>query len=1054
MKKLLSILLCIAVAMGCMPTMVFAGIGELPKPDVLLVKMGTSANALTTLQTKGDDPAQEGSSQTYRLSANPKISLGEDNEYLYLQVERIAAYKEATKNEMTISYQIGNHVFAIEPTKIDGNTVRIPLSQLCIQVHDEYDSINIEVKSGEVNYYYRGHLTDIFSGTSNPHNIFGLGKYVGYYTSDDNHAISIFEGVDGKIKGRVVDEVDDRNAPLIKNLSVDLLQDVNAAIKSETLSVSGFSDTAKLEVKDGRLHMIKKYSYRRAGERQKEEIAADTVFIKSTASVVNNVNTNKSYPSLEQAMAEARSGDNIRILENMTITRSINVDTDVTLDLNGKKVTAGGNLVQPFYMSEQGKLTVKNSSNSGGIMVNVNPTNAQKALNYAVDYTTLNFAPGDYGKLEIRNRSTDKIEDSENMKGRYERTLKHITFIGQEGTILEQFLVQPGHHYSSDGTGREMVDYATGENIKVNEANGYFSILNIDHMTFQNLEFKSTKNEPAIYFAYWYNGQEAAQFGPVDHLTINECKFNLENSGNSSQAINLSEGGTHTFHNVSIKDNVVEKAYQGIYLGGACGGPADIEIKGNVIKNTVHNAIALQGEVRGKAVITENIIDGAKDRAFRFNDVFSSADIKINNNIILNSGDGEGKLIKDHFIEAGAKIDLEHNYWQLTDGKTLDQAVEGNLQTPTTTGIISGTFPQNVSQYVGEGYECVSDGTGRYVVREIYRPIIVPPAKPDVTTDSTTEGTTTKTEAQATTSGKETTATISDQAAKKLVEQAAAKDADEVAVEVPKGNKPVIKVELPAETINGIVENTDAALTIITSNGDVSFDNKALEAISKGATGDKITIVAEVVEQPSNAQKKIVGDDGVLLDLKVIHANGFVTAFGEGKVTIAIPIPDRLLNKTVKVVYLADDGAYVTLSGSEVVKDGKQYYVFETGHFSSYALVDGKTADRYFAKIRLGVKNTKINASTTAKKGSITVKWKKSAGFKVDYYQVFRSTKKNIGYGTKAFYTTKTGTQKSYKNTKQLKKGTRYYYKVRGVRVLDGQKVYTKWSNKAIRIAK
>ena len=122
-----------------------------------------------------------------------------------------------------------------------------------------------------------------------------------------------------------------------------------------------------------------------------------------------------------------------------------------------------------------------------------------------------------------------------------------------------------------------------------------------------------------------------------------------------------------------------------------------------------------------------------------------------------------------------------------TDGKTLDQAVEGNLQTPTTTGIISGTFPQNVSQYVGEGYECVSDGTGRYVVREIYRPIIVPPAKPDVTTDSTTEGTTTKTEAQATTSGKETTATISDQAAKKLVEQAAAKDADEVAVEVPKG---------------------------------------------------------------------------------------------------------------------------------------------------------------------------------------------------------------------------------------------------------------------------
>ncbi len=102
------------------------------------------------------------------------------------------------------------------------------------------------------------------------------------------------------------------------------------------------------------------------------------------------------------------------------------------------------------------------------------------------------------------------------------------------------------------------------------------------------------------------------------------------------------------------------------------------------------------------------------------------------------------------------------------------------------------------------------------------------------------------------------------------------------------------------------------------------------------------------------------------------------------------------------------------------------------------------------SKIAAGVKGTKItNLKAAASKGKVSLTWKKSAGYKVDGYQVYRSTKKSSGF-TKMF-TTKA---RSYKNTKSLKKGTRYYYKVRGYRTVDGKTVYTQWSNVVSVIAK
>ncbi len=107
------------------------------------------------------------------------------------------------------------------------------------------------------------------------------------------------------------------------------------------------------------------------------------------------------------------------------------------------------------------------------------------------------------------------------------------------------------------------------------------------------------------------------------------------------------------------------------------------------------------------------------------------------------------------------------------------------------------------------------------------------------------------------------------------------------------------------------------------------------------------------------------------------------------------------------------------------------------------------------AKLVKGVENTTIVLkSKLTKDGKILLTWTKSKGYKVDKFELYRSVKKNSGYGKKAFFTTKDGNRAKYLNTKNLKAGSTYYYKVRGVRTIDGQKSYTQWSNKVWRTVK
>ena len=97
------------------------------------------------------------------------------------------------------------------------------------------------------------------------------------------------------------------------------------------------------------------------------------------------------------------------------------------------------------------------------------------------------------------------------------------------------------------------------------------------------------------------------------------------------------------------------------------------------------------------------------------------------------------------------------------------------------------------------------------------------------------------------------------------------------------------------------------------------------------------------------------------------------------------------------------------------------------------------------------VARSKVTTSPNGKK-AILITWYDKNGNEVtfDGVEIFRSTKRNSGYGTKPIFTSVTG---KYYNT-AVKAGTKYYYKVRGFVVIDGQKYYTDWSLKAIRTVK
>lgn len=220
------------------------------------------------------------------------------------------------------------------------------------------------------------------------------------------------------------------------------------------------------------------------------------------------------------------------------------------------------------------------------------------------------------------------------------------------------------------------------------------------------------------------------------------------------------------------------------------------------------------------------------------------------------------------------------------------------------------------------------------------------------------------------------------------------------------------------------------------------------------------------------AEKPGAGSNNCYLDNITVSAGGKKLAFTSGfdrftsNYTVKSPV-DSSVNKLTITTTKNDDAAKVTISGNNLSagenkitvkvtspsgKEVKRYYIKVTKEKDdgSGGSSNGGSSNE---KLIAGVQATTIKASSVLGEGYIQINWEKSAGYKVDYFQVYRSTTSGE-YGDEPFFTTADGTKNSYKNNKDLVDGTRYYYKVRGVRVIDGKTYYTNWSGQANRIYK
>ena len=341
-------------------------------------------------------------------------------------------------------------------------------------------------------------------------------------------------------------------------------------------------------------------------------------------------------------------------------------------------------------------------------------------------------------------------------------------------------------------------------------------------------------------------------------------------------------------------------------------------------------------------------------------------------------------------------------------------------------------------------YVAPSSGGGGYI------PSTTPTAKPSTEPVQAGKATTSDLAADTTSKGNETSTTVNQAAADKIVDAAVKNRSEEIVISTKVKNEAAAsgvkaaKLILPTTALQTIAEKTDAKLTLQTDVGQITLDNKTIAAVAAQSGSGTVSMSISKVK---DAAKE------VRFELQITGADGKqVSDFNGGKATIVVAVPQALSGKKIGCVYIDANAHYHKVPG-KLNTDGS--YTFTTEHFSSYAIMEAAAIEESIAAQKAAVKELKLKLTSKivkSKKGKkqISLRWKNTSTMQLDGVQIYRSTKRKSGYRKKVMLTSKS----SKYTDAAVKQGKKYYYKARGYVTIDGERVYTAASTKAYRTVK